>query len=88
MFYLKSEREAQLAHAVASTIFKQQSTPSAASMRRKRPASAPATPPQQPEQEAQPDSVLTPLDVGSVVRATSTSSGSLTIRVACVTSRS
>lgn len=56
-FYLSSEREAQLAHVVASMIFKQQTATPAAATRRKRPAPALVTPPDEP--------ALAPLDVGS-----------------------
>jgi len=56
-FYLRSEREAELARAVASNIFKQQTAPPVAATRRKRPASVAVA--------AQEEPALTPLDVGS-----------------------
>jgi hypothetical protein len=56
-FYLKSEREARLAHAVASTVFKQHTATATSVMRRKRSARPAVTPSDERS--------LTALDIGS-----------------------
>jgi hypothetical protein len=56
-FYMKSEREAQLAHAVASTIFKRQTTTAAPVTGRKRSAPPAVAPPDQ--------HIMDTLDLGS-----------------------